>query len=119
MLMTEPRRTIEGYMAAMRRGPEAEEEMVALFAEDAVYDEPFSGHAPAVGVGAIRDRLRLGWQTPLPDLELDISTVEIVGDTAVVTWECRSSAFDAPARGRDRYEFRGGKIAALRVQIDP
>jgi hypothetical protein len=104
-------------MAAMRRGPEAEDDMVALFADDAVYDEPFSGHAPAVGTSAIRQRLRLGWQTPPPDMELDILTVEIIGDTAVVTWECRSSAFDTPTNGRDEYAFRDGRIARLRVAI--
>lgn len=34
---------VERYFRAMQRGQEGEEELVALFAEDAVYVEPFSG----------------------------------------------------------------------------
>ena len=108
---------VDAYMAAMRRGPEAEDDLVALFTDDATYDEPFSGEEPAVGHQAIRERMRLGWQTPLPDMELEVTSVEVAGDRAVATWECRSSAFARPARGSDTYEFRDGRIAALRVTI--
>lgn len=117
--MSDGEEIVEAYMAAMRRGPAAEEDMLALFAEDAVYEEPFSGQGPAIGAAAIRERLRIGWQNPLPDMELDVLTVEVTGDRAVTTWECRSSAFETPARGRDEYEFRAGRIASLRVELTP
>ena len=110
---------VRAYFAAMRRGGEAEADMLALFTDDAVYDEPFSGESePAVGIDAVRRRLRSGWATPLPEMELDVLSVEVTGHRAVSTWECRSAAFPGPVRGTDEYEFRDGLIAVLRVTID-
>ena len=48
------RETVERYFRAMQRGPEGEDELVALFADDAVYLEPFSD-AAHTGREAIRD----------------------------------------------------------------
>lgn len=112
---------VERYFAAMRRGPDGGEDLFALFTEDAVYDEPFTDvDEPAVGKAAVVQRFRLGWETPLPDLELDVLGIEVVGDRAVSRWECRSSAFPAPVRGEDRYLLRDGRIARLEVTItDP
>lgn len=110
---------VQAYFAAMRRGGEAEADMLALFTDDAVYDEPFSGVGePAVGIDAVRDRLRAGWAEPLPDMELDVLSVDVEGDRAVSRWECRSPVFGSPVRGADTYEFRDGRIAVLRVTID-
>lgn len=110
---------IRRYVAAMRKGAAAEDEMMSLFAEDAVYIEPFTGSDdPAVGRRAVRDRLRLGWEQPLPDLELDVLDVQIDGDSATSRWECRSTALPGPVRGTDRYDFAGGRITRLEVAID-
>ena len=110
---------IDAYFAAMRRGAGAESEMMALFAADAVYVEPFTGVGePAVGREAIRERLRAGWEQPLPDLELDVLEIEVEGATATSRWECRSSALPGPVRGTDRYEFGDGVITRLVVEID-
>lgn len=115
----EHRPTIDKYFAAMRRGADAAEEMFALFAIDAVYAEPFSGNAaPAVGIAAIRDRLSAGWETPLPDFELDVDAIIVDADTARSEWTCRSSAFPGPVRGEDLYTFDAeGKISRLEVRI--
>lgn len=113
------REVVQAYFGAMRRGGEAEADMLALFTDDAVYDEPFSGFGrPAVGIDAVRERLRSGWAEPLPDMELDVLSVEVSGGAAVSRWECRSPAFPAPVRGSDTYEFRDGRISVLRVTID-
>lgn len=110
---------IDGYYAAMRRGAEAETDMLAMFSDDAVYVEPFSGSGePAVGRGAIRARLRAGWEHPLPDMELDVLSVDIDGDTATTRWECRSPALPGPTSGTDRYTFADGKIVRLEVVVD-
>lgn len=106
------------YLAAMRRGAVAEAEMLAMFADDAVYDEPFSGLGPAVGKRAIRDRLRAGWEAPLPDLELDVLSIETHRSGATARWECRSSAFDQPTHGTDRYTIADGLITELVVTLD-
>ena len=109
---------VAGYYAAMRVGADAEEQMMALFTHDAVYDEPFSGlDEPAVGHEAIRQRLRSGWETPLPDMELDVLRMTVDGVGAHCTWECRSPVFPAPVQGEDRYEFREGLISRLEVKI--
>jgi ketosteroid isomerase-like protein len=111
--------TVERYFAAMRQGRTAEVDMMALFSDDIVYVEPFSGDAdPAVGKAAVLARLRRGWEAPLPDMELDVRSVDVQGATATSTWECRSSAFPAPVTGRDSYEFDGeGLISRLHVEI--
>lgn len=94
---------------------------MALFATDAAYTEPFTNRdEPAIGRDAIRDRFREGWKAPLPDLELDVLTVQVSGSTAVSNWECRSSALPRPVRGEDRYEFdEQGLINKLDVTILP
>ncbi len=116
----EAEQTIENYFAAMRRGTEAEAELLALFAADAVYAEPFSGQAPAEGIDAIRDRFRQGWETPMPDLELDVLELEVSGRRARSLWECRSGGLPGPVRGEDRYEIIDGRITRLDVRIlDP
>ena len=98
------RELVDRYYAAMRVGAAAEAEMLSLFTDDAVYSEPFSGSTdPAVGVDAIRDRMRAGWAQPLPEMELDMLTIEVDGARATCTWECRSSVFPAPVRGQDVY----------------
>jgi len=117
--MSETHEAIDAYFAAMRRGADAEGDMLALFASDAVYEEPFSGEPePARGIEAIRDRLRIGWSDPLPDIELDVLSVDVVGDEASSRWVCRSPALPGPVRGTDHYVFRDGRIALLRVSLD-
>ena len=112
------RTSVDRYFSAMRRGAAAEDDLLALFADDAVYEEPFSGSSePAVGRESIRARLRDGWETPLPELQLDVLSVQVDGHAARATWECRSTAFPAPVRGVDEYEFRGGLITRLVVRF--
>ena len=108
---------IDSYFAAMRRGAVAEAELLALFADDVGYSEPFSGDGPAVGIDAVRARFRAGWELPLPELELDVLSIDIDGPEATADWECRSPALPGPMRGRDRYEIRDGKITRLEVQF--
>ncbi len=110
---------IAQYYAAMRVGIEAEEQMMALFAPDAVYSDPFGdSDDPAVGVDAIRERLKAGWSARPTDLELEVLTVDIDGEQGSSTWECRSAAFPGPMRGRDDYRFADGRITELHVSLD-
>ena len=91
---------IERYFSAMRRGAHAEDELIELFADDAVYIEPFTDTTPAVGVEQIRDRLRRGW-----------------GSEATARWVCRSPALPGPIEGVDRYRIEEGRITRLEVRI--
>lgn len=111
------RELVARYFEAMRRGSEAEDDLIALFHADAVYIEPFSEDGPAVGLDAIRERFRRGWETPLPELELEVVEVAIEGFEARSRWECRSPALPAPVHGEDRYEIRDGLIVRLEVRM--
>ncbi len=109
---------VNAYFAAMRKGAEAEDEMMALFAEGAVYTEPFlAPDVPAVGKDQIRDRLKAGWANPLPDMELDVLEVAVEGGNARSVWECRSPALPGPVRGEDHYEIEDGRIVRLEVRF--
>jgi len=111
---------VHRYFGAMRRGAAGEAAMRDVLHPAVVYVEPFSGlGTPAIGREATLDRLRAGWAEPLPEMELDVLTVEVVGETARSTWECRSPALPGPVRGEDRYRFADGRIVSLEVVIDP
>ena len=115
----EMRSTVERYFAAMRRGAEAEDEMMALFAEDATYVEPFSGTArTSVGKEQIRATLREGWATPLPDLKLIVHTIDIEDKVARSRWTCESPALPGPVSGSDTYVIEDGLITSLTVEFD-
>lgn len=108
---------IHRYFAAMRRGAEAEADLLAMFHADATYVEPFTMDDPAIGISQIQQRFRKGWESPLPELELDVLAIEIDGPLATSRWECRSPGLPGPIRGEDRYEIRDGRIARLEVRM--
>lgn len=110
---------VERYFLAMRRGAVAEDDMMALFADDAVYVEPFTGATqPWVGKEAVREALRRGWEQPLPDLELMVRRIDIHEGGASAEWVCTSPALPKPVVGHDRYTISDGKIIRLEVQIE-
>jgi ketosteroid isomerase-like protein len=116
--MADDRKVVERYFTAMRRGAAAEEDMMALFADDAVYVEPFTGESnPWVGKESVRQALRRGWEQPLPDLELSVQRIEIRDGGATSAWVCRSPALPGPVRGEDQYTIADGKITRLEVRI--
>ena len=111
---------IEAAFAAYTRLQEAQDwsAYCDIFEDDAVYVEPFTGSdEAAVGKQAVRERLRKGWEYPLPDIELDVLEMEIAGTSARTRWECRSPGLPGPIRGEDRYEISNGKITRLEVRL--
>jgi ketosteroid isomerase-like protein len=106
------RSLIERYFRAMQRGPDAEDELVALFAEDAVYIEPFGGGTHR-GRAAIRAWLDGSWSDAPAGLRLTIDRIDAAGDEVVAHWTCDAPAFAEPAHGCDRFTIRDGLIARL------
>jgi hypothetical protein len=100
----------------MQRGPEGEDELVALFAEDATYVEPFSG-GEHHGRDAIRAWLRGSWEGQPPGLRITVERLEVIEEVVEATWVCESDAFARPARGRDRFTIRNGQIARLETDV--
>ncbi len=110
------RAVIERYFHAMRAGAAAQAELMALFAADARYTEPFTGvprtHA---GIAEIRACFIESWKAPPQDLQLTIDRIDVEGAHASAEWTCTSPAFPGPVRGRDEYEIADGKIPSLLV----
>jgi len=112
------RKTVENLFKAMQVGPSGEEAMMALFDENAVFIEPFSGQVQThAGKLAIRDSFRQMWEAPVPDLQLTLDRVDLDGDAVRAEWTCVSPAFPRPMRGFDLFRIRAGKIMRLEIVV--
>lgn len=111
---------VDRYFEAMREGASAEQQLLGLFTDDAVYVEPFAGEPRTHrGRAAIRIAFRAGWESPPPDLKLHVDRIDVDEDRVFSEWTCTSPAFPHPIRGRDEYTMRDGKIARLEVTLAP
>lgn len=114
----EDRRVVEAMFKAMQAGPTGEEDMMALFAEDATFIEPFSGEPRTHnGVDAIRQSFKDMWSQPGPELNLVMDRVDMDGDVIKAEWTCTSEAFPTPMRGFDLFQITSGKIQRLEVVV--
>jgi uncharacterized protein (TIGR02246 family) len=116
----EKRQVVERLFRAMQTGAGAETDMMNLFADDAVFIEPFSGRLQTHrGADAIRAAFKQQSQNPPPEMRLQLDRAEIQGETVVATWTCTSPVFPAPMRGTDLVTIRpDGKIARLEIRLD-
>ncbi len=117
--MTDTPPTIADFFRAMQSGAAAEAQMSAIFADDAVYIEPFSG-APTEhrGKEAIMETMRAGWAHPLPDMTISTDRIDVAGDEVVVAWTCSSPGLPGgEGRGVNRFTLRGGKITRLETRF--
>lgn len=112
------RQIIENLYQAMQSGPSGENAMLRLFAEEAIFIEPFSG-APKthVGLAAIRAMFQDMCKKPLPDMRLQLDRADLDGTQIRAAWTCHSSAFSAPMRGVDHFTIHHGKIHRLEVEL--
>src|SRR5262249_27831619 len=93
----EDRRVVQDLMQAMQTGPAAKEELLALFAEDAVLVEPFTGQPLThTGKPAIRASLEQMMQNRAPDLTLKLDRVDMDGSTVRAEWTCTSKMMPGP-----------------------
>ncbi len=114
----EDRGVVEGLFKAMQAGPDGQEAMMALFADDAVFIEPFSGKVQTHnGIAAIRASFVDMWRDPAPDLKLVLDRVEMDGPEVRADWTCTSPVFPKPMLGRDLFTIASGKIARLEIIV--
>jgi hypothetical protein len=108
---------VDNLFKAMQLGPGGEEFMMSLFADDAVFIEPFSGEAKThEGFEAIREAFRDSWKEESPpDMKLILDRADRDGDRVRADWTCTSPVFPAPMKGYDLFTIRGGKIARLEI----
>ena len=112
------REVVENLFKAMQAGPTAESQMMALFADDAVFIEPFSGQPQThVGLDAIRASFQAMWADPVPDLSLTLDRVDLDGEQVRVDWTCTSPVFPTPMRGHDLFVINGSKIVRLEIIV--
>ena len=115
------RQLVEGYFKAMQAGPDGVQEMVALFAEDGEYIEPFSAQGrPSSHRGgqAIRAFFEQSLNGPLRDgVRLTLDRLDVDGDRLRSEWTCSMPMFPGPLRGFDLYTIEGGKIKRLEVTV--
>ena len=109
---------IERVFKAMQTGREAENDMLALFAEDAVFTEPFSGEPQThEGKAAIRQCFLDMWSEDDPSAELIVDRIDLDGDRISAEWTCHSAAFTGPMRGVDKFVIENGLIRYLEVTV--
>jgi ketosteroid isomerase-like protein len=115
--MTE-RELIESYFQAMRTGAIASDAILDLFADEAVYIEPFGG-APTehVGKDAIRRSFVESQRHAPADMTLTLDQVEVEHNCIRSVWTCMSPTFAQPMRGQDLWTIRGGKIYRLETSF--
>lgn len=106
------------HFAAIRGGPDAEDELLALFADDAEYvaiaDDARQRH---VGHDQIRAGVR-GARAVVPwGAWLCVDRVEVAGQRVRADWTCHSPAFALPVRGVNEYTIRAGKIVRLQTTL--
>lgn len=89
--------------------------MMALFAEDAEYSEPFSGKTQThLGKAAIQQVFVQGWKQPLPDMRLEIDRFDVDSQTIRVDWTCHSPALQGgKGQGTNVFSLSGGLIRRL------
>ena len=106
----------------MQTGPDGEDAIVELFADDAIYVEPLTStdRSPRAHVGkaAIREAFHQGLQWNPPDFVITLVRLEIEGDELISHWTCESAQMPAPVRGTDRYLLKDGKIKRLETRLD-
>ncbi len=113
-----PLEVVQEYFKAMQIGAEAAGTMFALFAEDAVYVEPFSGTEQThQGRPAIEAYMKGSWENSPPDVELEVNRIDVDGSVVRSEWTCTSPAFEAPVKGRDVCTVQDGRIKRLEVSF--
>jgi len=109
---------IDRYFEAMQAGLPAAEAYAALFADDAVLVEPFSGQQrTSTGPAAIRASFEESVRNRPPNMSLAVDVVSLEDGRIRSDWTASSPVFPAPMRGYDLCTIRDGKIARLEVHL--
>ena len=109
---------VQEYFKAMQAGSAAAQTLFSLFADDAVYVEPFSGtERTHRGRAQIEACFAGSWKETPPDLGLSVNRVDVDGDVVRSEWTCTSPAFETPVRGVDLCTVNAGRITRLEVRF--
>jgi len=106
---------ITNFFLAMQAGAEGGDAMAKVLADDAVYEEPFTGSMSThSGREAILTVMRAGWANPLPEMHIEIDRAETRAGEVVIDWTCYSPALPGGSgRGTNTFTLKDGKVARL------
>ncbi len=106
---------ISNFFLAMQAGRPGAGTLESYFADDAVYEEPFTGQVRRhSGKADIMKAMALGWESPMEDMRLELCDVRTVGGEVHVQWICHSPSIPGGrGSGLNRYTFEGGLITSL------
>ena len=112
------RTTVEQYLAAMQAGPGGADDLVGLFADDAVYVEPFSGQ-PQVhsGKAEIRAFFEHALEHHLNGVRLTLDRLDLDAGRLRSEWTCELPALPATMRGFDLLTLHDGRITRLETTV--
>ena len=114
----DPKELVELYIHSMEC--QDKDALLSLFADGAVYVEPFAGSPQThQGKAEIREWMDAQPEFRPDDLKITLDRLDVQQDSATADWTCTASVFPAPMRGRDFYTIRDGKISRLETTMMP
>jgi ketosteroid isomerase-like protein len=114
----EDHNVVQGVFEAMHEGPKGEAKMMALFHDDAVLIEPFSGQPQThSGSEAIRSWFKQATREMPPGMKITLDRIDMDGQHVRAEWTCTADVFPKPMKGYDLYAIRDGKIARLEMIV--
>ncbi len=109
---------VHRFFRAMQAGEAGHEELMSLFADDAVMVDPFTGKPETRnGIGEIRESFRCTLEQPTPDIKLEVNRIDLDGPLVRAEWTCTAPSFPSPVKGYDLFDLREGKIARLEIVV--
>lgn len=106
---------ISNFFLAMQAGKPGAPMLEGFFAEDAIYEEPFTGETRRhQGRAEIMKAMALGWEMPMVDTHISIDRVETKSDALLIDWTCRSPSLPGgQGSGRNSFVLKDGLIEKL------
>ena len=111
---------IKDSSRAMQLGPAGEAAIMALFTDDAVWVEPYTGHRRThAGKEAIRAALQQMWRQPSPPgFAITTDRIQAEGADVRVEWTCGAAGMPLLMRGYSLYTVApDNRIARLELFI--
>jgi len=111
---------VSNFFLCMQAGRTGVDALMNLFAEDAVYEEPFTGTPRRhVGRDAIRKAMTEGANVPLQDTRIEINTATVLNGEIHIAWTCHSPSLPGgQGSGLNRFAIEEGLIQSLITTLD-
>lgn len=111
---------VSNFFLAMQAGKTGAAALESCFADDAVYEEPFTGaNRRHEGKSAIMKAMALGWEMPMLDTRIQIDRAVTADNEILINWTCFSPSLPGgKGSGQNRFRIEGGLIKQLITTLD-